>query len=152
MQMKSVPVMMSVMARVYRPAAPEEVTPLAQALAAAFERDPVWSWVLPDAGTRRERLERVFRLELEHVIMPVGSAWTSDDLVGGVLVAPPDKWRLPLATRARPLPGLVRGPGRRLPRAFGLLTKMESKHLREPHFYIAYVGVEPAHQGQGIGG
>jgi ribosomal protein S18 acetylase RimI-like enzyme len=143
--------MMSLMARVYRPATPAEVTPLAQALAAAFEHDPVWSWVLAKMPDRRRRLERFFALELEHVILPVGDAYTTDDHVGGCLVTPPDRWRLPISQQARQFPTFARILGRRLPRAFGLLTKMETKHLREPHYYVAYVGVAPAHQGQGIG-
>jgi ribosomal protein S18 acetylase RimI-like enzyme len=143
--------MMSLMARVYRAATAAEVTPLAQSLAAAFEHDPVWSWVLAGLPNRRTRLERFFRLELEHVIMPVGTAYTSDDLVGGALTTPPDKWRLPISQQARHLPGFLRVLGRRTPRALGMLTKMESKHLREPHVYVAYVGVAPEHQGQGIG-
>jgi ribosomal protein S18 acetylase RimI-like enzyme len=127
------------------------VTPLAQALAAAFENDPVWSWVLTKLPERRRRLERFFALELEHVIMPVGSVYTTDDHVGGCLVAPPGKWRLPVAQQARRFPTFAGILGRRLPRAFGLLTKMESKHLREPHHYVAYVGVVPEQQGQGVG-
>jgi GNAT superfamily N-acetyltransferase len=31
------------------------------------------------------------------------------------------------------------------------ITKMERKHLREPHFYVPYVGVAPAAQGAGLG-
>jgi ribosomal protein S18 acetylase RimI-like enzyme len=139
------------MTREIRPAAEADVTPLARALAAAFEHDPVWSWVLAGLPGRRGRLERFFRLELEHVILPVGTAYTSDDLVGGALTTPPDKWRLPISQQARHLPGFLRVLGRRTPRALGMLTKMEANHLREPHIYVAYVGVEPGHQGQGIG-
>jgi GNAT superfamily N-acetyltransferase len=32
-----------------------------------------------------------------------------------------------------------------------LITKMEHRHLREPHYYIPYVGVAPQAQGKGLG-
>ena len=31
------------------------------------------------------------------------------------------------------------------------ITKMERKHLREPHLYVPYVGVAPEAQGAGLG-
>ena len=48
-------------------------------------------------------------------------------------------------------PTFTRVFARRLLHAFGLITVMEHRHLREPHYYIPYVGVAPAAQGQGLG-
>jgi ribosomal protein S18 acetylase RimI-like enzyme len=149
--MKSVPVMMSLMERLYRPAVAGEVEALATSLAAAFYDDPVFGWLLPDAATRRSRIERFFALELEHVIMPVGEVWTTDGLPGAALVAPPGKWRLPISAQARHAPQFARVFGRRLPWGLGLLTKMESKHLKEPHVYFPYIGIRPEDQGRGLG-
>jgi GNAT superfamily N-acetyltransferase len=134
-----------------RPAVLEEVTQLARSLAAAFEHDPVWSWILRDGRTRRARLERFFALELEHVILPVGTAWTTDGLAGAALTTPPGKWRVPISQQARHAPTSLRIFGRGVPRALGMLTRMESKHLREPHVYFPYIGVVPEQQGRGIG-
>lgn len=41
--------------------------------------------------------------------------------------------------------------GARLGHAMALITLMERRHPREPHFYIPYVGVAPPLQGQGLG-
>jgi len=42
--------------------------------------------------------------------------------------------------------------GRRLPLAFWSRLRMERRHPSRPrHFYLAFVGVEPASQGQGLG-
>jgi ribosomal protein S18 acetylase RimI-like enzyme len=134
-----------------RPATRAEVTPLARALAAAFEQDPVARWLMPDDRTRRRRLEVFYALEIEHVILPVGTAWTADGIPGAALVAPPGKWRVPVSQQIRHLPTFVRALGMGLPRAVGLLTKVESRHLREPHHYLAHIGVRPERQGQGLG-
>jgi ribosomal protein S18 acetylase RimI-like enzyme len=32
-----------------------------------------------------------------------------------------------------------------------LITLMERRHIREPHFYIPYIGVAPGAQGRGLG-
>jgi ribosomal protein S18 acetylase RimI-like enzyme len=143
--------MMSVMARVYRPATAADVMPLAQSLAAAFERDPVWTWLLGGLRGRRGRLEHFFTLEIEHVILPAGTAYTADDVPGAALVLPPGRWRVPVSAQLRNGPGMLRVFGRRVGHALGFLTRMESRHLRAPHVYFPYVGVAPEHQRQGIG-
>lgn len=60
-------------------------------------------------------------------------------------------WRLPLRTQARHAPGFARVFGRSLPRALVTITKMERRHLAEPHLYVPYVGVVPEAQGAGLG-
>jgi GNAT superfamily N-acetyltransferase len=133
-----------------RPAQPADVGRLARSLADAFDGDPVWRWLVP-AGGRLDRLERFFALELSHVALPRGTAWTTDALDGAVLVLPPDGWRLPLTVQARHAPAYARTFGRRLPRALAFLTRMEAHHLREPHWYVAYAGVAGSAQGRGRG-
>lgn len=134
-----------------RPATPSEAGPLAAALAAAFEDDPVFSWLIPRRDRRRRRLERFFRLELQHVVLPSGTAWTVDGSAGASLELPPNRWRMPIGAQIAHSPAFARVFGTRLPHALALVTTMEHRHLREPHHYIAYVGVAPDAQGRGLG-
>jgi ribosomal protein S18 acetylase RimI-like enzyme len=134
-----------------RPAPSSEVDALSLALASAFESDPVLGWLTPDRRTRRRRLERFFRLELRHVVLPAGRAWTVDGCPGASLELPPGNWRMSFGTQIAHGPAFTRVFGSRLLQAFGLITVMERRHLREPHHYIPYVGVAPAAQGQGLG-
>jgi GNAT superfamily N-acetyltransferase len=128
-----------------------DVAVLARALAAAFSDDPVWSWLLPDDASRRRRLERYFALELRSVVLPRGTAFAAPGDVGAALVLPPQQWRLPPAVAVGHGPAYARIFGRRLPRATAYLGRMESRHPRGDHHYVAYVGVVPGHQGRGHG-
>jgi ribosomal protein S18 acetylase RimI-like enzyme len=129
-----------------RPATLDDVGRLKAALAAAFQEDPVFSWLLPDAVTRPARLRRFFALELRFVLAR-GRVQTSGELAGAALSLPPGAWRTP------PRVTVLQGPPFRirLPRAAGLLATMEWRHLRTPHYYFPYFGVAPAGQGRGLG-
>lgn len=134
-----------------RAAVPADIPTLARALAAAFEDDPIFAWLLPDKRKRFKRLLRFFTLEVGDIIIPTGAAWISPNASGACLELPPNKWRMPIHLQALHAPDFVAVFGLSLPRALITITKMESKHLREPHLYIPYVGVAPESQGQGLG-
>ena len=40
----------------------------------------------------------------------------------------------------------------RLARTFALLEAMDSHHTEHPHWFLPLIGVDPAHQGKGLGG
>src|SRR5262249_6054942 len=124
---------------------------MSAALGAAFEEDPVFEWLIRDGSRRRERLVRFFRLELEHVVLPAGAAWATDGVPGASLELPPGAWKMPIGVQVAHGPEFMRIFGARVPRSMALITKMEHRHLREPHYYIPYVGVAPQAQGKGLG-
>ncbi len=125
----------------------KDIDRLTVTLAEAFEKDPVFEWLLPDDASRQVRLQRFFGIELRQLVIPLGCVWTSSDLVGAALSLPPGAWSTPY--RVAVSQGRVFGI--HLPKAAGLAAQMEGCHLREPHYYFPYIGVAPAVQGQGLG-
>jgi len=127
---------------------------LSVALAEAFQADPVMGWLLPDARRRELALRRFFALETRHVALPHGCSVAApgpEGALGAALVLPPGHWRMPVKAQALHAPEFLRIFGRRLPHALGLLSAIERRHPRRPHYYLAYIGVIPGAQGTGLG-
>ena len=98
------------------------------------------------------RLGLFFETELRSIALPHGLVWTTDDVQGAAIWAPPLQWRVPARATIREMPPMVRVFGRRLPLAFRTRMRLEGKHPRRPaHWYLAIMGVEPGSQGRGIG-
>lgn len=133
-----------------RVAQPGESDPQKAVLGAAFYDDPVFGWLIGPGSNRRARFEQYFALQLAHSFAD-GCVWTTDRLQGAALCMPPGHWRLPPQLMIANGLGFTRVFRGRLPRAVGLLAAIERRHLREPHYYFANIGVAPEAQGQGLG-
>jgi ribosomal protein S18 acetylase RimI-like enzyme len=122
-------------------------------LARAFHDDPAWIWVIPSARRRERLLPWLFRVGFE---VTAADVWTT---TGAVLGAA--RWLAPgrPPTRVGPtLRALVSTPirlGSASSRFFSYGRAVETLRARVapgPHWYLAGIGVDPVHQGQGIGG
>jgi len=130
-----------------RKACASDVHRLKATLAEAFYGDPIFGWLMPDEESRLARLRRFFAIQLRHMALTRGCVWTSSYLGGAALSMPPGKWRNP------PRAVLAQSAtfGLRQPRAARFVVAIESRHLREPHYYFAEIGVRPDMQGSGLG-
>jgi ribosomal protein S18 acetylase RimI-like enzyme len=129
-----------------------ELAAMARTLAAAFYDDPAIAWLLEDEATRLEVARRGFELFLRRLWLKHEQVYVAGDDVSGVCIwEPPGTWKLGLGAQLGLLPSMLGVYGRRLPRVLGALTAIERNHPREPHEYLAFVGVAPDHQGRGIG-
>jgi ribosomal protein S18 acetylase RimI-like enzyme len=130
----------------------QDVPQLAAVLAAAFHDDPLNSWLAPHPERRADILTRGMSLELRAIYLPPGGCYTTTDLSGAALWAPPGRWKLPVARQLRLLPSFARLFGlQRLPQVLSGLATLERHHPEEPHWYLAILGVAPDRQGQGLG-
>lgn len=127
-----------------------ELAQLSATLADAFAADPILQWLIPSRRGRDARLRMLFALELEHYVFPAGRVLTTDDFRGANLELPPGEWKMPGVPLSIAI-GWLRVFGMRLPRASRTQGFFERDHLREPHYYIRYVGVATGFQGQGLG-
>jgi GNAT superfamily N-acetyltransferase len=130
-----------------RRAASDDVRRLSEVMADAFFEDPIFGWLMPDDTKRAARLRRYFAIELRHLALARGRAWTTSDLAGAALSLPPGAWRAPL--RVTLLEGGAFGV--HLSRAATLAAAIERRHVRDRHYYVRDVGVMPAMQGKGLG-
>jgi GNAT superfamily N-acetyltransferase len=129
-----------------------DVPQLAQALAAAFQTDPVIAWVFPEEERRRAVLASFMAFRLRRLALPYDESWmTTDRAAAAVWIPPPGTGRLSRLQRLRLLPPLVRFLGLRTPTVLGGLNRMEERHPPDPpHWYLFILGTEPAAQGQGL--
>ena len=129
-----------------------EVRAMAGVLARAFHEDPAFGWVLRGDERRMKILERGFELFLRRVWIEHEETYTTAGTVAVAAWEPPGQWKVPIGKQLRLLPAMARAFGRHLPRVLKALTVLEGKHPREPHYYLAFIGVEPEWQGRGLGG
>lgn len=136
-----------------RRAGSPDIAQLSLVFSSAFRDDPVFEHLFgisPGADARRRRF---FELTLP-ILVGRGFTYVPDgDVVAGAVWAPPDRWRVRPRESVRSVPGLLSVFGLRGLRHLWDYERLERIHAehREPHFYLAVLGTEPAHQGRGWG-
>ena len=126
---------------------------LAQALASAFQDDPVIAWVFPDEHRRRAVLATFMEFRLRKLAFPHDEVWmTAGGAAAAVWLPPPGRWQLSRAQRLWLLPALVRFFGLRTASVLAGLERMEQRHPDDrSHWYLFILGTEQAAQGKGLG-
>ncbi len=134
-----------------RPAGREDVDAMCASLAAAFDDDPVTSFLIPPGAAHLSKLRRFFLLLTRYQHLPHGGCYTTDDRVGGALWDPPGLWKMSNSAILRATPTMLSVLGARTVTALRTLAEIERLHPQEPHWYLAVLGTAPEHQGKGIG-
>jgi ribosomal protein S18 acetylase RimI-like enzyme len=126
---------------------------MVEVLARAFDDDPVPQFLFRGNWRRQRGLRTFFRIQLRHMYLDEGEVWTTTDVGGVAMWAPPGKPRpgwSDLAHLAPVVPYLT-GLGRHFPDAVRLLAAVDRARPRPAHWYLATLGTDPDRQGQGIG-
>lgn len=128
-----------------------DVGPMCDALARAFHDDPAMIWAYGERPTPRLRkLRRAFR-DQTRAHRERGRVLTTDGQPGGAFWDPPDGWRSSWSSVVRSLPVMLPALGPRLRKVVKGIERMERAHPREPHWYLAVLGTDPARRGTGVG-
>lgn len=121
-------------------------------LSRAFDDDPISTYLLPSERRRPPGLRAFFRVQIRNDYLNFGGVYTTDDRAGAAVWAPPGKPMLKgLRGFVSVLPVAPHVVGATLLRSLRFLSRLETMHPKEPHWYLATLGTEPARQGHGIG-
>ncbi|MCC6142190.1 MAG: GNAT family N-acetyltransferase [Candidatus Hydrogenedentes bacterium] len=137
------------------PITPDAVPELGAVMARAFEQDPVWSYMFPDARRRPDQLRWFFTLWIP-LVAELGAAFmTADRRALALWIPPGQEDRLSPGRQAqRVLRALAHlGPGWAW-RSFQVAldaAKRQAEEVREPHWILDAIGVDPRVQRQGHG-
>jgi ribosomal protein S18 acetylase RimI-like enzyme len=127
----------------------DDLDALGAVLGRAYADDPVWTWVYPQPD-RSRRLARMFR-SLLRATRDRGATVLTDQATRGAAI-----WQRSDARSLGALGNLRMGTamiasGARIRRGQAVMRAIERRHPHEPHWYLAVLGTDPAHQGEGIG-
>jgi GNAT superfamily N-acetyltransferase len=127
---------------------------IGEALALAFEHDPLWGWAFEDASRDRKiaSLEAVFGF-FAGAALDFGWVRVTDGVEAIALWIPPGSPEMTPADEER-LPGVIAaacGP-ESADRVRELLDAFGRFHPHEPpHFYLSLLATHPEHAGRGLG-
>lgn len=125
---------------------------VARTLAAAFQDDPAFSWIIPDPPKRRAILPRFFAVMAEQSWRH-GEVLASEDRGAASLWYPAGEVRDGVLTSLKDNLRLLAQFGRALPRGLMVAEELHKRHPNpQPFCYLRYVGVAPSAQGKGWGG
>jgi GNAT superfamily N-acetyltransferase len=130
----------------------DEVDDVAASLAAAFDDDPVWEYLVRGPRNRTGRLSTIFRSMIRFQHLSHSASYTDTEKAGGALWDPPRLWRMTPSQLLRCSPGFIRGFGTNIVNSARTLSTVEHSHPKAPpHYYLAILGTRPDRQGKGIG-
>ena len=129
-----------------------------EVMARAFQDEPAWKYLIPDASRRLRLLPSFFSIVVRYSLL-YGEVYTTSSLEGVACWLPPGN-TLPRLSR------LVRIGIRHASLGFELGwtgfrryasmgsydATVHKKSIQGKHWYLWALGVDPAYQGQGIGG
>jgi len=118
-------------------------------LARAFATDPVWQWLVPDRRRFQRRATQLMRA-ITQMHLATGSVWTTPGAGATGVWAPPKKFRTPASQFVRVAHRFVPAAGIAGMRRFATVATLDDLHPGEPHWYLALLGTDPAHQGRGL--
>lgn len=130
----------------------DDVNEVATSLAAAFDDDPVWEYLVPASAGRNGRLTTIFRTMIRVQHLRQSASYTDLERSGGALWDPPGHWRMTPSQLLRGSVGFMRGFGANIFTSLRTLFTIERAHPGStPHYYLAILGTRPDRQGKGVG-
>jgi ribosomal protein S18 acetylase RimI-like enzyme len=135
-----------------RHARAEDHDAVVSVLARAFDDDPIVRYLLRQDERRGRAYAACFSSFFRHKCLPHDEVWMEAEGRGAALWTPPGHWDVGLTAALTMGPALIGAVGfGRLVRSARGMGRVEERHPRKPHYYLFALGVDPEHQGQGVG-
>ena len=122
---------------------------IAITLARAFADDPATSYIFPDRAERVRRLPKMFRLIFDEDVG--GMPLITGDGEAATLWRKPGQAEIGKLEMLRQLFPLIGAFGTALGRAMRVGDAIDAHHPPGPYWYLHIAGVDPLHQGKGLG-
>ena len=125
-------------------------------LANAFQDDPFYRFVIPDDNRRERKLRWLMGKVVDYSIL-YGKAYTTPGVEGVICWLPPGGTELRMGRIIRVglhaiIPRFGFAGYRRFDDNMAYSGKIHKSSVREPHWYLWAIGVDPQCQGKGTGG
>lgn len=130
-----------------------DVEGLVRTYVRAYDDDPVVNWIVRQDERRAHAMSLFFRTCLLTFGLPHEEVYVTHDCTGGALWTPPGKSTISIIRQAPLLPRMIQ-----VVRPWGIVRLLRTvdifnrMHPEKEHFYLQFIGVDPGHQGRGIGG
>ncbi len=123
----------------------------ARVLASAFSTDPLMRWMTRNPRDLERRLRPFYDATLRQQLRrSEHEVFVTEDMAGVAIWSGIDDWKMTPWETVRMTPRSLRTF--RLPwRPLRVLRAIERTHPKEPHFYLAILGVHQDRQGEGVG-
>ena len=129
---------------------------VAALLALAFQDDPMLRYAIPNPTQRARQLPWLIGANVRYGCL-YGEVYATRELTGAAIWLPPGRTSITLVRALRA--GMFATPlnvgwaaVRRLVAMERYTTRLHKRFAPTKHWYLSQIGVEPAHQGRGIGG
>ena len=121
-------------------------------IVAAFDQDPLWSWLFPDPRRRAEQHATVFGLYAE-AALPKGGVWLTDERASAAAIfTPPGERELSEEAEERLERFMEESLGDHAAAALETLGRFTAATPQDPPFYyLSFLGTHPDSRGGGIG-
>lgn len=138
-----------------RNAISDDIDTMKRVLARAFDADPFHKWYVIQDKKRIARLETHFETYLKHYVMKHDHVFVTEEVNAVAAWFPPEpeeSWKLSTLKELSLMDKWVSIMGvRKLRIVQAGVDRLKKHHLKTPHFFLAYLGVDPELQGKGIG-
>ncbi|MFW9996124.1 MAG: GNAT family N-acetyltransferase [Candidatus Odinarchaeota archaeon] len=132
-----------------------DIKPASHMMAEAFHGDSIWVFSIPDPDERKKKLPVMYELLLKYGLKYGIVVSSSSNLEGISIWLPDSETGLKIAHVLRSggiflMFKIGQAIGKRIELVMEEYDSIRQKHVKEPHWYLQFIAVDPNHQNKGF--